>query len=34
VLASPFTIMVLIAAIVWWRLPEEDLVSVVPAHRR
>ena len=25
VLASPFTIMVLVALIVWWRLPEENL---------
>ena len=25
VLASPFTIMVLVAAIVWWRLPQEEL---------
>jgi hypothetical protein len=33
VLASPFTIMVLVAAIVWWRLPEEDL-AVARAHRR
>jgi hypothetical protein len=24
VLASPFTVMVLVALIVWWRLPEED----------
>jgi hypothetical protein len=34
VLASPFTIMVLVTAIVWWRLPEEELTSVAPAHRR
>jgi hypothetical protein len=34
VLASPFTIMVLVALIVWWRLPQEDLASVAPAHRR
>ena len=33
VLASPFTIMVLVAAIVWWRLPEEGL-AVARAHRR
>ena len=25
VLASPFTIMVLLTLVVWWRLPEEDL---------
>lgn len=32
-LASPFTLMVLVAAIVWWRLPEEDL-AVARGHRR
>ena len=33
VLASPFTLMVLVAAIVWWRLPEEG-PAVARAHRR
>ena len=33
VLASPFTLMVLVAVIVWWRLPEEGL-AVAAAHRR
>jgi hypothetical protein len=33
ILASPFTIILLIALIVWWRLPVEGL-AVAPAHRR
>jgi hypothetical protein len=33
VLASPFTLLVLVGVIVWWRLPEEGL-AVAPAHRR
>ncbi len=32
-LASPFTLMLLVAAIVWWRLPEEEF-AVARAHRR
>lgn len=33
ILASPFTLLVLVAAIVSWRLPEEEL-AVARAHRR
>ena len=33
VLASPFTLLVLVAVIVWWRLPKEGL-AVARAHRR